>query len=176
MDYVAGSMWDLLAVCMIARHRSPKVCFEIGTGHGRTTHHLALNTPSDAKIYTLDISTAEVVGCVFRGKVSSDKIQQLTCNSSSFDFSRWAGHIDLVVVDGDHSYEGVRSDTARAFTLLAPGGCILWDDFTPAWPGVVKALRGHERARSFRRIAGTKWVIFADSSIDTRRKAADVPV
>ncbi|MBD1846524.1 class I SAM-dependent methyltransferase [Cyanobacteria bacterium FACHB-63] len=161
-DYGAGSMWDLLAVCMIARHYNPKICFEIGTGHGRTTHHLALNTSDNTKICTLDISDTDVVGCVFRGQPSARKIRKLLGNSTSFDYSEWLGRVDLVIVDGDHSYEGVQEDTRRAFELLAPGGYILWDDFAPGWPGVVKALKEHDRARSFRRIAGTKWVYYAD--------------
>lgn len=162
-DYGAGSMWDLLAICLIARHRRPKVCFEIGTGHGRTTHHLALNTPAETRIHTLDISSDPIVGCVFRDQPSAGKIQQLVGNSAAFDYSPWAGRVDLVVVDGDHGYEGVVEDTIRAFQLVAPGGCILWDDFAADWPGVIKALRKHDRAKSFRRIAGTKWVYYADT-------------
>ncbi len=155
-DSGAGTLWDLVATCLIARHRAPNVCFEIGTGHGRTSHHLALNTPAKTRIYTLDISAETIVGCVFRDRPTASKISQLTGDSSSFDFGPWAGRVDLVFIDGDHGYEGARWDTERAFEMLAPGGCVLWDDFTPGWPGVIKAVKRHPRSNEFQRIVGTK--------------------
>jgi predicted O-methyltransferase YrrM len=160
-DYGAGSIWDLLAVSLIAHNFNPKVCFEIGTGHGRTTHHLAVNTQPQTKIYTLDVSSEEVVGSIFRDQLSAKKITQLHGNSTSFDYSKWAGLVDLVIVDGDHEYDGVIQDTAKAFELLSPSGCILWDDFAPGWKGVIKALKEHEKVKEFRRIAGTKWVYYS---------------
>jgi predicted O-methyltransferase YrrM len=157
-DLGAGSMWDLLAACLIARHASPKTCFEIGTGFGRTTHHLALNTDTDTRIFSLDISDDAVVGRIFANQPTADRITKLTGDSKTFAFDQWLGKIDLVFVDGDHSFDGVCSDTDLAFKLVAPGGCILWDDFDPGWPGVIKALKQHSRANSMRHIVGTKLV------------------
>jgi len=159
-DIGAGSMWDLLAVCLIARYFSPRICFEIGTGHGRTTHHLALNTPPDARIYTLDVSTEPVVGSIFRDQPTGAKILQLTADSASFDFGPWARCVDLVSIDGDHGYKAVSRDTERALEMLAPGGCIIWDDFVPDWPGVIRALKRHPRRKEFRRVRGTKLVYY----------------
>jgi len=163
-NHTAGSMWDLLSTCLIAQRRQPLTCFEIGTGLGRLSHHLALNTAAEARIYTLDNRTGGEVGSIFRDHASAGKITQLTGDSSSFDFRAWFGKIDLVYVDGDHHYEFVRRDTQTAFQLLAPGGCILWDDFSPSWPGVVKALRQHPQYRAMHLIGGTKVMCYLDQT------------
>ena len=43
----------------------------------------------------------------------------------------------LAFIDGDHSYEGVRSDTAYvAARMIHPGGVIILHDCTPIQPGV----------------------------------------
>lgn len=36
---------------------------------------------------------------------------------------------DLIYIDGSHTCEDVRSDTARAWPLLADNGIIIWDDY-----------------------------------------------
>lgn len=161
----AGSMWDLLTVCILAKQRNVLTCFEIGTGHGRSTHHLAMNTPTEAKIYTLDINTIDTdptMGSIFRGQPTEAKITQLAGDSATFDFTPYASRMDFVIVDGGHDQAVVERDTDTAFELVKPGGLILWDDFIPGWSGVIRALRGHRRAKDLRRIAGTKWVVYDD--------------
>ncbi|MFE3514324.1 class I SAM-dependent methyltransferase [Streptomyces sp. NPDC059166] len=50
----------------------------------------------------------------------------------------------VVVIDGDHSEEGVRKDLEWAETLVASGGVVVLDDYTDAsWPGVEAALEKH---------------------------------
>jgi predicted O-methyltransferase YrrM len=159
-DPGAGSFWDLTAILLIARHLQPGRVFEIGTGHGRTTLNLALNTPPDAKIYTLDISDAEVVGKLFAKHTAAQKIQRIIADSSTYDFSKFAKQFELVLVDGNHSYEGVKIDTAAAFELVAPGGIVLWDDVHPTFSGVVRALKERPESVKIRRIAGTKLAVY----------------
>jgi hypothetical protein len=49
-----------------------------------------------------------------------------------------------VVVDGDHSYEGVAADLVWVEEIVAPGGVVVLDDFGDAkWPGVQKAVEEH---------------------------------
>jgi Methyltransferase domain len=38
---------------------------------------------------------------------------------------------EFIMVDGDHSYEGVRNDIIEYFPLLAPGGLMVFHDFLP---------------------------------------------
>ncbi|MEA5581268.1 class I SAM-dependent methyltransferase [Nodularia harveyana UHCC-0300] len=160
-DLGAGTLWDLFAICLITKVRSPPICFEIGTGHGRTTLHLALNSPKESEIFTLDISTDPIVGSIFRDHIAGKAVHSLVGDSKTFDFTPWKSRVDLVLVDGNHEYEAVMRDTAIAFELVSPDGCILWDDFTPGWPGVVQSLRETAQKHKIRRIVGTKLAYFA---------------
>lgn len=46
---------------------------------------------------------------------------------------------DLVLIDGDHSYEGVSGDFQRYWPLVKPGGFLLIDDYgAPSWPSVTR--------------------------------------
>lgn len=43
---------------------------------------------------------------------------------------RWEGYdIDLLIIDGDHSYEGVKRDMAAWLPHVASGGCVLFHDY-----------------------------------------------
>jgi len=51
-------------------------------------------------------------------------------NSQTLDWTPYRGKFDLVFVDGDHSYEGVKIDTKNAFSLLRDDSSILvWHDY-----------------------------------------------
>ncbi|MET7292078.1 class I SAM-dependent methyltransferase [Streptomyces griseoloalbus] len=50
----------------------------------------------------------------------------------------------VIVVDGDHSAEGVAKDLQWAEEIAAPGGIVVLDDFgDPKWPGIKEALDKH---------------------------------
>ena len=49
--------------------------------------------------------------------------------------------VNLLIVDGDHSYEGVKYDFDTYFPLLQPGGHVIFDDYNvKEWPGVQKFI------------------------------------
>jgi hypothetical protein len=39
---------------------------------------------------------------------------------------------DFILIDGDHSYEGVSQDIVDFYPLLSPGGIIMFHDYLPA--------------------------------------------
>lgn len=162
---------DLVALCMICRLLEPRLVFEIGTLHGYTAYHLALNTPEDALIYTLDLpkdgalkpalpttmvddahvrAWRRTASLCFEGAECENKIRTLEGDSATFDFKPFHERVDLFFIDGAHSYEYVRSDTERAMTCTRAGGVIAWHDFGRAGVnGVSRRLRelrreGHE--------------------------------
>ncbi len=50
----------------------------------------------------------------------------------------------VVVIDGDHSAEGVANDLVFAEKIVAPGGIVVLDDFGDKnWPGVQEATERH---------------------------------
>ncbi|MFI9614765.1 class I SAM-dependent methyltransferase [Streptomyces sp. NPDC052023] len=50
----------------------------------------------------------------------------------------------VVIVDGDHSAEGVAKDLEWAEQIVAPGGIVVLDDFGhPKWPGIKEAFEKH---------------------------------
>ncbi|MEU3900496.1 class I SAM-dependent methyltransferase [Streptomyces sp. NPDC045251] len=55
----------------------------------------------------------------------------------------------VIVVDGDHSAEGVAQDLQWAEEIAAPGAVVVLDDYGDAqWPGIKNALDGHLKGRS----------------------------
>jgi predicted O-methyltransferase YrrM len=165
--------YEQFALMAIAQLRRPKRVFEIGTYNGDTTLLLAKAAP-DAELWTLDLSSDDAdvatdrneainakesgIGVRFHGTPEADRITQLFGDSREFDFAPWNGAIDLVLVDGGHDYDVVRSDTITANRLVAPGGLIIWDDYSPAWPGVVRAV--DESAATAFHLAATDLAIY----------------
>ena len=58
---------------------------------------------------------------------------------------RLAGAVDLVFVDGDHSYEAVRADLENAMPLMRDGGILCGDDWERKLED-VRDLEAHRRA------------------------------
>lgn len=49
--------------------------------------------------------------------------------------------INLIIIDGDHSYEGVKFDFDNYFPILQPGGYVIFDDYNAReWPGVQQFI------------------------------------
>jgi hypothetical protein len=55
--------------------------------------------------------------------------------------------LDFVFIDANHSYEAVKEDLALWYKKVRPGGFIIGDDYTPAFPGVIKAVNEFCSAR-----------------------------
>jgi len=158
---------DLIGLGLLCRAAKPKVAFEIGTQTGYTALLLALNSPDDATIYTLDLppdqpenpslkTTAadarerrkkSAVGhYCFEDSPVAHKIVCLTGDSAAFDYSPYRGKVDLFFIDGAHSYEYVRSDTAHAFKCCHSGSLMVWHDYGRVGVGGVERFL-HEMKR-----------------------------
>lgn len=155
---------DLLSLVLLCRALEPRTIFEIGTFVGYTALHMALNTPADTRIHTLDLplddrgtslrTTAtdhklidrDLGPALFEGTAVAHKVERLYGDSARFDFSPWHGRVDLFFVDGAHSYEYVRADTLNALECVRPGGVVAWHDYGRLeQSGVTRWL--HEFAR-----------------------------
>lgn len=138
---------DLLSLSLLCRALGPKLIFEIGTFIGYTSLHMALNTPDDTRIHTLDLppdhrspslrTTAtdhkligrDVGPALFEETHVGHKVRRHFGDSATFDYSPWHNSVDLFFVDGAHSYDYVRSDTENALACTRSGGVIVWHDY-----------------------------------------------
>ena len=48
--------------------------------------------------------------------------------------------VDLVYIDGDHSYQAVNKDIELYLPKIKQGGILAGHDYSKSWPGVVKAV------------------------------------
>lgn len=158
------SIESLVKICLIVKFIKPKKIFEIGTYNGMTTLQMAINTNNDCKIYTLDLPECKDtyfelseldknVSTFFDGKFKSKtgeyfinseynfKINQILCDSSTFDFSNFYKQIDFVFIDAAHDYNNKKKDSENALKMLSNKGVIIWDNYLdPINPFVTKYL------------------------------------
>lgn len=149
----AGGTTLLETVLILAAIRIVKArrIFEFGTFLGSNTLNMALNTPPDAEIFTLDLDAPHAASADqdasdavlthlhlavgssldFVGSPVSKKITTLFGDSTSFDFSQWTGTMDFQFIDGGHDLATVQSDTQNAFKMAAANreSCIVWHDY-----------------------------------------------
>jgi predicted O-methyltransferase YrrM len=157
------------------------VIFELGTFRGRTALNFALNSPTDCRVFTLDLDPngrnavidrvnaadasiiqASETGRDYRGSDVEHKIEQLYGDSTRFDFRPFSGQVDLVFVDGGHDYEVVRSDTRNALAMVRPGGLVVWHDFANYgdYYDVIRAVFDEVPRDEVYQIANTQLAVF----------------
>ena len=182
---------DITLIVLAAQAISARTLFEIGTFRGRTTLNLARNVAEDARIFTLDLDEQEAKAMGLRDRLlaGSDmnlavdednarpcfddpgidtavkqKIERLHGNSTKFDFSPYRRKIDVVFIDGGHTYEVVESDTRKALDMVRPGGLILWHDYDQHWPGLMRSLNDLSKTRKLYHYLGTSLVFYRHES------------
>lgn len=143
----------LMTVAHGIREKNP-VFVNIGAGAG--TSGLALREGCQrAKIYTVDISPGGPLGGM-ENEVNAFADTDLELPTQILGDSKevgaiWKwGEIDLLFIDGDHSYEGCRGDLAAWLPHLKPGGWLLVHDYDGKfWPDVTRVMDELENQGSF---------------------------
>ena|GEM_PF-4536246 len=136
---------EMLVLAAIARVRNPKRIVEFGTAQGKSTYILAANSAPDTDVITVDLEPAyhedytakclrgdDTVGGCYKASPYADRVQQVFRRPGETmpkDLAEVAGAVDLVLIDGDHSYDGIRADTETALAIAAPSAVLLWHDF-----------------------------------------------
>jgi hypothetical protein len=145
------SLLETFLLITAIRLVSAKRIFEFGTFLGGTTLNLALNSPNNAKIFTLDLDHDSAKGLTqdacdapltgmhlsagsnldFAHFSEGHKVEMLFANSRDFDASPWTRSIDLAFVDGGHDVPTASADTKNAMLMVRQDepSCILWHDY-----------------------------------------------
>jgi predicted O-methyltransferase YrrM len=169
---------EAYVLASVASYLRPARVFEIGTFTGGGTLIMATQAGPECSIFTLDMppgddnlvlqglaedppeQDSQRIGERFRDTQYERQITQLFGDSATFDYAPYRGNVDLVFVDGSHSYSYVKSDTHKALEMLSGTGTIIWDDCSLQYPGVVRALQGFNRRIPIFRVPSTRFAIY----------------
>ncbi len=128
---------------LVVRRGPPRAVLEVGTAGGGTLFLLTRATVSDAIIATIDVSSGERA-VVYRAFATiQQRVEMIHADSHdprTRDFvTRLFGdrQLDVLFIDGDHSYEGVRRDFDLYSPLVRKGGMIALHDIVPGPPALV---------------------------------------
>ncbi|MCA9273828.1 MAG: class I SAM-dependent methyltransferase [Phycisphaerales bacterium] len=88
------------------------------------------------------VSRAAVERNLTRATIRSDDVEILEGFSTDDKIMHAAqsqGPYDVLVIDGDHTYDGVKADFERYADMVSPGGVLIVDDYgSDDWPDVTK--------------------------------------
>jgi predicted O-methyltransferase YrrM len=140
--------WEFRRLLEEVERVRPKTMLEIGTAKGGSLLAFAQLCAPDAHIVSLDLPQGPFGGGYPLWKVPlykafARRAQQLDLvRADSHSASTFAQvqslldgrKLDFLFIDGDHSYEGVRSDFETYTSLVRPGGIIAMHDIAPPHP------------------------------------------
>ncbi|WCJ60858.1 class I SAM-dependent methyltransferase [Fontisphaera persica] len=146
-DAGGTSLTELTMLAAATRLLQPRCVFEIGTFNGRTTAVFLMNTPPEARVYSLDLPPSATP--TEKNMIDSDcsliqrrrlaayvyeygleaRFEQLLGDSLAFDPSPFAGRVELGFIDGAHALPYVRNDTEKMARMIAPAGLVFWHDY-----------------------------------------------
>lgn len=143
IDFGSGlgdSSWLLYG---FARSLKPDVAVEIGSARGRSACFVgqALKQNGKGKLFAIDPHTstqwndAGAVNTldVMRGNLASLGLEshvEIVRDVSQNVAATWTRQIDLLFIDGDHSYDGVKRDWDLFSPFVAPFGFVVFHDTT----------------------------------------------
>jgi predicted O-methyltransferase YrrM len=141
MDFSSGlgdSAWLLYG---LARSLKPKVCVEIGSARGKSACFIgmALRENNFGKLYAIDPHTTtnwndsesvETIGIMKDNihKFALENYIDIIRKTSDEALKEWNLPIDMLFIDGDHSYEGVRRDWESFSPFLTEFGLTIFHD------------------------------------------------
>ena len=138
---------ELAGLLGIAVGLEPRVVCEIGTAGGGLLWALACALPAGRTFVSVDLPggpgggaqglEAGVLTDLLRDPGEAARVIEIHGDSKTVELAG-VPPIDLLLIDGDHSPEGVRSDWLRFSRLVLPGGLIGLHDVVehPAGAGV----------------------------------------
>ena len=140
-DFQSGlgdSAWLLYG---LARSIKPKVCVEIGSARGKSACAvgLALRRNGGGKLYAIDphsltnwndtnsLDSFAIINEHLR-KAGVTNFVEIVRQTSDVAAKGWNKKIDLIFIDGDHSYEGVKADWDLFLPHLSEFGVVVFHD------------------------------------------------
>jgi predicted O-methyltransferase YrrM len=125
----------------LARSMKPEVCVEIGSARGKSACYigLALKRNGRGKLYAIDphtqtnwndlgtVDTLSIIRKHLRKARVADYVE-IVRKTSAEAAAGWSAQIDMLFIDGDHTYEGVKADWERFSRFMNPFGIVVFHD------------------------------------------------
>lgn len=142
---------------MIAEQEKIRNYLEVGVHNGASMSYVVHQTNSkinkcigldlfEDTFYKDKITIENSRNNIERNNISNSNVILVKCNSNNPNTLNQVNRIlngeelDLLFIDGDHKYNGVKTDCLLYSRLLKKGGLLVFDDFGPRHPGVYKFL------------------------------------
>jgi predicted O-methyltransferase YrrM len=140
---------EISSLLRLLQAQPPRTVLEIGTAGGGTLFLLTRVAAPDALLVSVDLRRGPFGGGypawrsrLYRSFAREGQRVELVRGDSHAEGTRkrirsllQGRTIDLLFVDGDHTYEGVRRDFADYAPLVHTGGLIAFHDIVPGGPG-----------------------------------------
>jgi len=120
----------------------PARIVEIGTGKGTSLVRIlyGLSLHEDVRVWTIDLlEQEEAREALIESQVPNWRYTFLVGDSAEIGGEDW-GPLDMIFVDGSHSYEGVKADVAAWERHLTPEGVMAFHDYKNRKHRVTKAV------------------------------------
>jgi predicted O-methyltransferase YrrM len=119
---------DVVMLLKIIVCTKPKKLMEVGSFRGYTALYMAQHISPDAKIVTIDRYPDH--GEAYLNTPYASMIERRVGETNPEMFQQDVpGSYDLIFIDADHSYSGVKNDTELILPLVSQNGFILWHDY-----------------------------------------------
>jgi len=120
--------------------KSLRTVLEIGVRWGTSTNALLYGIrDSDRKHPTLQLYSMDIKDC--SGVVKDESLKKYwTFIFGDSKTLEWSKEVDVLLIDGDHSYEGVKADYLKYEPFVKSGGIILMHDVLWGHKGPIKVF------------------------------------
>ncbi len=149
----------------VARRTGARTAIEIGRWRGGSTILLAAALGPGGKVWSIDLGEKEARSLGSAGDLDTQAtafcerhgldVRLLVGDSRTIEVD--TGEVDLVLIDGEHSYGAASSDFERFGRRVRVGGAVLFDDV--ADDPIVPALRGEVDRAVEEAVAGGDFVL-----------------
>ena len=173
---------DFALLKSLAKRNEVNDYFEIGTWRGASVANVAPLIPN---CYTLNLSDQQLESMGLDEKYIKshrffskdlENVHHLFGDSKTFDFENLNKKFDLIFIDGDHHYEGVKKDTETAFKLLKDEkSVIVWHDYAHSpervrWEVMMGIMDGTpvEKRKHLYHVSNTLCAFYTTESLTTR--------
>lgn len=155
--------------------KSGDVYVEVGTYYGRSTYAASTFLDKDVKMFAIDkTDPGEYPEHKSRKKfwrdTGLDKRVKYICKPSVEAAKDWKLTINMIFIDADHSYEGVKSDVEAWYPHLKSGALIFFHDADDSSPGVAKLVKELGKNKRFKDLTYYKEVQENKTSMASVRK------